>query len=169
LSRLPHAVECAQILKKCPNHGETLAMKGINLFFLYPDRRSEAHELAKAALKADMQSHMCWHVYGILHKSDRDYHQAAKCYLNALKWDPENTNLFRDLSNIQMQIRDIKGLVDTATKMLSIRSSTRGNWMLLAVAHHLDKNYETANSVRHPCCHGFCLPFFVPLRLQSVR
>ena len=126
-------------------------MKGINLFCLYPEKRAEAHELAKAALKADMQSHMCWHVFGILHKSDRDYQQAAKCYLNALKWDPENLNLFRDLSNIQMQIRDVKGLVETASKMLSLRSSNRNNWMLLAVAHHMDKNHATAADVRPPC------------------
>lgn len=137
-----------QILKKCPNHGETLAMKGINLFCLYPERRTEAHDIAKAALKADMQSHMCWHVFGILHKSDRDYPQAAKCYLNALKWDPENLNLFRELSNIQMQTRDVKGLVETASKMLSLKSNNRNNWMLLAVAHHLDKNHSTAAEVR---------------------
>lgn len=128
-------------------------MKGINLFCLYPERRVEAHELAKAALKADMQSHMCWHVFGILHKSDRDYQQAAKCYLNALKWDPENLNLFRDLSNIQMQIRDVKGLVETASKMLSLRSTNRANWMLLAVAHHMDKNHSTAADVRPPSPH----------------
>eukprot|EP00892_Ulva_mutabilis_P003333 jgi/Ulvmu1/1371/UM011_0099.1 len=136
-----------QILKKLPNHGETLAMKALNLSSMSSDKRQEAHDLAKAALKEDMQSHMCWHVYGILHRTDRNYEQAAKCYMNALKRDPENMHICKDLSNIQMQIRDIKGLIDTTSKMLGLRAHQRPTWMLLAIAHHLDKNYDTAADV----------------------
>lgn len=139
-------------------------MKALNISSMSPDKRQEAHDLAKAALKEDMQSHMCWHVYGILHRTDRNYEQAAKCYMNALKRDPENMHICKDLSNIQMQIRDIKGLVDTAQKMLGLRANQRPTWMLLAIAHHLDKNYDTAAEVRpaaaprpqhhhaSPCC-----------------
>jgi len=41
------------ILKKFPNHGETLAMKGLVLNCL--SRRDEAHALAKQALMNDMR------------------------------------------------------------------------------------------------------------------
>ena len=50
------------ILKKFPNHGETLSMKGLVLSCM--DKREEAHELVKLGLKNDVKSHVCWHVYG---------------------------------------------------------------------------------------------------------
>ncbi len=51
-----------QILKKSPEHGETLAMKGLTLNYM--DRKEEAYELVRRGLKADLKSHVCWHVYG---------------------------------------------------------------------------------------------------------
>ena len=51
-----------QILKKHPEHGETLAMKG--LILNCQDHKEEAFELSRKALKLDMKSHVCWHVYG---------------------------------------------------------------------------------------------------------
>ena len=51
-----------QILKKFPDHGETLAMKG--LIYGYTDRQKEAYELARQGLKCNLKSHVCWHVYG---------------------------------------------------------------------------------------------------------
>jgi tetratricopeptide (TPR) repeat protein len=33
---------------------------------------------------------VCWHVFGLLQRSDKKYDKAIKCYRNALKWDPEN-------------------------------------------------------------------------------
>jgi peptide alpha-N-acetyltransferase len=41
------------VLKKYPNHGETLAMKGLTLDHL--GKRDEAHALAKEALMHDMR------------------------------------------------------------------------------------------------------------------
>jgi tetratricopeptide (TPR) repeat protein len=41
------------ILKKFPNHGETLAMKGLTLNYM--NRREEAHALVKEGLKNDMR------------------------------------------------------------------------------------------------------------------
>lgn len=41
------------ILKKFPNHGETLAMKGLTLNYM--NRREEAHTLVKEGLKNDMR------------------------------------------------------------------------------------------------------------------
>ena len=51
-----------QILKKFPEHGETLAMKGLTLNCL--ERKEEAYEFVRAGLKKDLGSHVCWHVYG---------------------------------------------------------------------------------------------------------
>lgn len=50
------------MLKKFPEHGETLAMKGLTLNCL--DRKAEAYDYVRRGLKADLRSYMCWHVYG---------------------------------------------------------------------------------------------------------
>ena len=50
------------ILRKFPNHGETLAMKGLLLNCL--ERKEEAYDLVKRGVKANLRSHVCWHVYG---------------------------------------------------------------------------------------------------------
>jgi hypothetical protein len=50
------------ILKKHPDHGETLAMKGLTLNYM--DKKEEAYELVRKGLRCDLKSHVCWHVYG---------------------------------------------------------------------------------------------------------
>jgi peptide alpha-N-acetyltransferase len=89
-------------LKKYPNHGETLAMKGLIQNCL--NNKEDAYELAKAGLRNDVRSHICWHVFGLLYKSDSNYKEASKCYLNALRIDPSNQNILRDLSFLQIQV-----------------------------------------------------------------
>ncbi|KAL8465769.1 hypothetical protein ACS0TY_035028 [Phlomoides rotata] len=64
------------ILKKFPDHGETLSMKGLTLNCM--DRKSEAYELVRLGLKNDLKSHVWWHVYGLLYRSDREYREAIK-------------------------------------------------------------------------------------------
>ena len=60
-------------------------MKGLTLNCM--GRKEEAYEHVKKGLKNDLTSHVCWHVYGLLQRSDRKYDDAIKCYRNALKWD----------------------------------------------------------------------------------
>ncbi len=78
-----------EILKKVPDHGETLSMKG--LILNYCNKKSEAYECAQKGLRNDVKSHVCWHVYGLLQRSDRKYDEAIKCYRNALRCDPVRT------------------------------------------------------------------------------
>lgn len=56
----------------------------------------------------DDDSHVCWHVYGLLHRSERNYAEAIKSYLNALKHEPENLQILKDLAALQIQIREVK-------------------------------------------------------------
>lgn len=51
---------------------------------------------------------MCWHVYGLLHRSERNYGEAIKSYLNALKHEPDNLQILKDLAALQIQIREVK-------------------------------------------------------------
>lgn len=53
-----------QVLKKFPDHGETLAMKGLTLNNMDPSKKEEAYELARRGIKNNLKSHVTWHVYG---------------------------------------------------------------------------------------------------------
>ncbi|KAJ6947281.1 N-terminal acetyltransferase A complex auxiliary subunit NAA15-like [Populus alba x Populus x berolinensis] len=130
------------ILKKFPDHGETLSMKGLTLNCM--DRKSEAYDLVRLGLKNDLKSHVCWHVYGLLYRSDREYREAIKCYRNALRIDPDNIEILRDLSLLQAQMRDLIGFVETRQQLLSLKPNHRMNWIGFAVAHHLNSNGSKA-------------------------
>lgn len=63
------------------------------------------HSVTYAAVllpQNDLKSHVCWHVFGLLYRSDREYREAIKCYRNALRIDPENIQILRDLSLLQV-------------------------------------------------------------------
>ncbi|CAE7579771.1 NAA15 [Symbiodinium sp. CCMP2456] len=130
------------ILKKHPDHGETLCMKGLTVSYL--DRKEEAYELVRKGLKCDLKSHVCWHVYGLLYRQDRDYFEAVKCYRQALRIDQENLQILRDLSLLQIHRRDVHGFAETRRKLLQVKSSARLNWVGYAIAEHLCENYELA-------------------------
>lgn len=144
--QLKKALKAADaILKRFPDHGETLAMKGLTLNAL--DRKVEATDLVRRGLRMDMRSHICWHVYGLLYRSERDYREAAKAYLNALRIDKDNQQILRDLALLQIQIRDYDGLEDTRRTLLGVKPSQRNNWIGFALAFHLLRNYTMAASV----------------------
>jgi len=130
------------ILKKHPEHGETLCMKGLTLSYL--DRKEEAYELVRKGLKHDLKSHVCWHVYGLLYRQDKDYFEAVKCYRQALRIDPENLQILRDLSLLQIHRQDLTGFAETRRKLLQVKPSNRLNWVGYAIAEHLCKSYEFA-------------------------
>ncbi|KAL8581006.1 N-alpha-acetyltransferase 15, NatA auxiliary subunit [Nucella lapillus] len=127
---------------KFADHGETLAMKGLTLNCL--GRKEEAYEYVRRGLRNDLKSHVCWHVYGLLQRSDRKYDEAIKCYRNALKWDKDNLQILRDLSLLQIQMRDIEGYRDTRYQLLVLRPGQRASWIGYAMAYHLLKDYTMA-------------------------
>ncbi|KAL6497051.1 N-alpha-acetyltransferase 16, NatA auxiliary subunit [Orobanche gracilis] len=133
------------ILKKFPDHGETISMKGLTLNCM--ERKSEAYELVRLGLKNDLKSHVCWHVYGLLYRSDREYREAIKCYRNALRIDPDNIEILRDLSLLQAQMRDLEGFVETRQQLLTLKPNHRMNWIGFAVAQHLNFNGPKAVAI----------------------
>jgi len=130
------------ILKKHPDHGETLCMKGLTISYL--DKKEEAYDLVRKGLKNDLKSHVCWHVFGLLYRQDRDYYEAVKCYRQALRIDPENIQILRDLSVLQIHGRDLVGFAETRRKLLQAKPSNRLNWVGYAIAEHLCKSFEFA-------------------------
>jgi peptide alpha-N-acetyltransferase len=130
---------------KYAEHGETLAMKGLILNCL--GQKEEAFKIAHKGLRNDLQSHVCWHVFGLLQRSDKKYDEAIKCYTNALKRDKENVQILRDLSLLQIQMRDLQGFCDTRYQLLKVRPAQRSSWVGYALAYHMKKDYDMALKV----------------------
>jgi peptide alpha-N-acetyltransferase len=107
----------------------------------------EAFALCKEALRNDMKSHICWHVYGLLWRSVKNYPEAIKSYKMALRIEPGSLNILRDLALLQCQVRDYEGYIESRRKMMQERPQLRQNWTALAVAYHLAGNYEQAENI----------------------
>lgn len=134
-----------QILKKFPEHGETLSMKGLVL--QQSGKRDEGLELAKRGARFDLTSHIVWHVLGLIYKADRNYEEANRSFTQALRFDKDNMNLLRDSANLQMQLRLYDALQETRWALLRLRPNLRQNWIALAIACHLGRNYDQADKV----------------------
>ena len=134
-----------QILRKHPNHGDTQAMKA--LIMNSQGKTDEAFDLCKIALKNAMKSHVCWHVYGLLYRSVKNYEEATKAYKFALRLEPDSPQIQRDLALLQCQTRDYQGFIQSRKAQLQARPQVRQNWTAVAVAHHLAGELENAENV----------------------
>lgn len=65
--------------------------------------------MLKDSLQADLRSHVCWHVFGLVQRSEKKYDEAMKAYKQALRLDRDNMQILRDLSLLQIQMRDLDG------------------------------------------------------------
>jgi len=156
--QLKKAIKTADtILKKFPEHGETLAMKGLVLTHMPPapstpgqtqqSRKEEGLELIKRGVRLDLTSHIVWHVLGLVQKADKAYDDALKSYHQALRFDNGNMNLLKDSAQIQTHLRMYEALVETRSTILRLRPTFRGNWVALAVALVLAERWEEARKV----------------------
>ncbi|XP_051153731.1 uncharacterized protein LOC127276996 isoform X2 [Leptopilina boulardi] len=117
-------------------------MKGLTLNIL--GRKEEAYDHVRRGLRNDLQSHVCWYVYGLLQRSDKKYDEAIKHYRNTLKWDKGKIQILRDLSLLQIQMRDLDGNKDTRYQLFMLRPTQRASWIGFAISYHLLRDYEMA-------------------------
>ncbi|ORZ08448.1 NMDA receptor-regulated protein 1-domain-containing protein [Absidia repens] len=133
------------ILKKYPNHGETLAMKGIFLNNL--DKKTEGYEYVKLGVRNDLTSHICWHVYGLMHRADKNYAEAAKCYTQALKYNKNDVNILRDFALMQTQLRQYDSAAEARAQLLQHRPTNPPFWIGLAVSYQMAGKPDKALTV----------------------
>lgn len=131
-----------QLLRKVPDHGNTMAMKALLMNSM--GQKEEAFALGKTALTKDMKSHICWHVYGLLYKDAKNFEESLKAYRMALKIKPDSVDIQRDLAHLQIQIRDYQGYIQSRRAMLKTRPTLRSNWTALAIAQHLSGDLDDA-------------------------
>jgi hypothetical protein len=59
----------------------------------------------------------------------------------------ENLNILRDSAHLQTQLRIFDALVETRHTLLRLRPNLRQNWVALAVAYHLNGEFDEARKV----------------------
>ena len=82
-----------------------------------------------------------------MHRGDRNYNEAIKAYKQALRIDADNLQILRDLSLLQIQMRDLSGFVVTRHNILNLKSNGKINWLAFALAKHLTGDLRGAISV----------------------
>ncbi len=83
----------------------------------------------------------------MLHRSDRNYNEAIKAYKQALRIDSDNLQILRDLSMLQIQMRDLAGFAVTRHTILNLKPNGKINWLAFALAKHLNGDLRGAVSV----------------------
>ena len=56
-------------------------------------------------------------------------------------------NILRDAVHLQTQLRHFDALIDTRHLLLKLRPNMRQNWIALAVAYTLNRNFSEAKKV----------------------
>jgi peptide alpha-N-acetyltransferase len=79
----------------------------------------------------------CWHTCGSIYKSKKDFFEAAKCFQNALRLEPDNIQLMRDTACLQIQVRDHANHVASRFAILRQKPNMIQNWVGFTLAHHL--------------------------------
>jgi hypothetical protein len=60
-------------------------MKGLVLTHM--GKREDGIDLVKKGMRFDLTSHICWHVFGLIQKGEKNYEEALKSYTQALRFD----------------------------------------------------------------------------------
>lgn len=131
-----------QNLKKNSSHAESLALKGCANYQL--GHKADAEPYIVKALNKGSSNYLVNHLAGIYYRNVENYTEAAKWYKAAMDNGSQNTPILRDLALLQTQIRDYKNLRDSRQKFLESQPGYRANWTAVAVAHHLNNDYDAA-------------------------
>lgn len=67
-----------------------------------------------------------------------------RCYMMAQRHDSENFNVVRDLSYLQLYLRQYNGFLESARKGMEMRSNMMVNWATYAFANYLNGDYDFA-------------------------
>ena len=92
----------------------------------------------------NLKSPKVWHFYALFYKELKNYTQAVKCYTFANKYDPENLNILKDLSNLLLYLGNFDDFRKYSLQCVSIKSSLSINWVQYSLAEYFLKDYERA-------------------------
>ncbi|EGV63311.1 hypothetical protein CANTEDRAFT_106172 [Yamadazyma tenuis ATCC 10573] len=131
-------------LKKNSSHAASLTLKGCINYYI--GNKPEAESYIVKGLTKGENNYIVNHLAGIYYRAVENYTDAAKWLKAAIDNGSPNKQILRDLSNLQVHIRDYKSLVSSRQGYLEFQPGYRANWTGTAIALHLNKNYKGAIS-----------------------
>ena len=135
---------CDKMISKNPKDADALALKGLSYYYLkQPDK---AEQTLKEALKANFKSSVAWHFYADFLKERGDYIKAMQSYNRALNHSSTEFTVIRDLSHLQLYLRQIESFVESSRLAVEVKPGLIFNWIALAFGYFLLKDYPSALS-----------------------
>jgi len=129
-----------------------------------------------------------WHVYGMLHRNEKNWTEAARCFQIALRSDPTNVRLLGDLAQCQVQIRDYPGFLVCATPapgslvpsaatqrsrhaLLTSQPTSKPNWLgfiiALELAGQVPRALDACTTFLGTLAEVFSFPLFLWVELRE--
>ena len=136
---------CDKILSKSPSDQEALALKGLAEMGL--GEKETGEKLIKEAIKINMKNAKVWQFYALFHKENKNYNQAVKCYTYSIKYDSENINVVKDLSNLLLYLGRFEDYNKYSLQCIITKSSLGTNWAQYCLSEFFIKNYIKALNV----------------------
>eukprot|EP01088_Endostelium_zonatum_P001020 TRINITY_DN1129_c0_g1_i1.p1 TRINITY_DN1129_c0_g1~~TRINITY_DN1129_c0_g1_i1.p1 ORF type:complete len:858 (-),score=231.64 TRINITY_DN1129_c0_g1_i1:47-2620(-) len=141
-----------KVLKVSPDHGESLAVKALLIRmkdFASADVKKTSYELVNLGIRKDIRSYLCWHIYALLLRADREYEKALSAFRQAVKdrkrfegHKEELMTLLREIAVLESQTRNFKGLLETRRELLLDDPAKLPNWISFALANYLVGDYD---------------------------
>ena len=116
-------------------------MKG--LILSAQGHNTEALAVVKKVLFKNLSNFTCWHVYGIINRKEKDYDQARRCYINAIKYNTgSNDVILRDLSYLQAHLREYEGFKESRRQLLLKNPGDFEHWVSYACGCYMAGDFE---------------------------
>lgn len=97
----------------------------------------------KALLKK-LKSPFCWQICGLLYKMAGNTPESAKCFDQALKYDPTNLQVIRDAANLYLHARDLANHREMRRKLMTAKPGILSHWAGFVFACHLMDDVNVA-------------------------
>lgn len=107
----------------------------------------KAEELIKNTrrlLMKKLKSGFNWHCLAIMYKTRKNYKEAAKSMLQAVRFHGQDRIILRDAANLLLESRDLLQHRDMRRKQLESGSSIYGNWLGYAMSRDLIEDHDGA-------------------------
>ena len=95
-------------------------------------------------MKINLKSSKVWQFYALFYKEQKNYAQAVKCYTFANKYEPDNLNILKDLSNLLLYLGNFNDFAKYSLQCVSIKPALSVNWVQYSLAEYFLKDYEKA-------------------------
>lgn len=136
------------ILKKNSSHVDSLALKGLNLYFTGQKEDAESYvNKAIDKIKDTSASPIGCHILGIYMRNVKKYKEAAEWFQASLDNGSTNKQIYRDLATLYSQEHDYKKLLASRKAYWEEFMGYRANWTSLAIAHELNGQRQEAVNV----------------------